>query len=164
MSETIDRVPPLETVSTAATVPTKCAALSRQGLPCKRRALPGKKHCAQHDPELEETRRAELQEMGKNSADKKKAKKRALIREAVLTSALDLRKELEEVLTQVKQSDASAIEKANATARLVLAALAVNRHLDLEGEVEELRRFVAEQLGKEPSKTNEDDQEANLDH
>ena len=152
----MNRIEPLDTASTVGNDATRCPAFSRSGRACPRRILSGKGFCALHDPGRAEARRAELQQRGKASAQKKKANKKAIIRHAVLSSAIDIRRELEEALDAVKQGEASPIEKANATARLCLAALAINRHMDLENEVEELRRLVAEQLGKEPPRAREE--------
>ncbi len=108
-------------------------------------------YCLLHDPDRAEERRAMLSEHGR-AGQAKRTKRTAAIRAKLAAAvALDtsaaIRAALEHSLAEVQASDAGAIEKANATARLCTVALSVLRNVDLENEVAELRRLVEERLG-----------------
>jgi hypothetical protein len=121
-----------------------CQGTTKAGKPCPHLALAGEGFCLHHHPAKADERKERYRELGRRGAEAKHAKEAQERAAAVvnLANTSTIREALERALARVEDSDASAIEKANATARLCGVALRVVEVHSLAAEVEELRALV----------------------
>src|SRR6266545_1801208 len=109
----------------------RCTATTRAGVPCPKPAIVGKTVCVVHDTEGQPER-------GRRGGEVKAAKERARRAEELasaqavaLATAEQMRAAIERALGRVEALAVNPIDMANATARLVTAAIAVHGTFDV---------------------------------
>ena len=132
---------------------TRCHGCTKRGARCPFAADAPSKFCLQHDPARADERTAALRARGRNGQRRRVERERAARAKTVAAVALatagDMRAALERALGDLEGSGAGAVERANATARLVTAAIAVHGQLELEGRLAALAERVEQIDGAE---------------
>jgi hypothetical protein len=137
---------PSEPVSPASS--GRCQAPTKKGQPCPNPAAEGRPYCLPHDPDRAEERRARMAELGKSGAKKKRERQaKAAISGNPLATTEDIRAALERALAAVERSGADPLAKADKIARLCGVALGLRRTVEIEAELEALRRLFEERIG-----------------
>lgn len=120
----------------------RCTATTRAGVPCSKPAIEGKTVCIVHDAEGQPER-------GRKGGHAKAAAERARRAEEIaqaqpiaLATAEQMRAAIERALGRVEALGLDPIAMANATARLVTAAIAVHGTFDVQQQLAELRQLV----------------------
>jgi hypothetical protein len=126
----------------------RCEATTKAGKPCHLRAEPGTARCVLHT--AGEARRALLAARGRAGQAKRTARRRAaraaVARAVSLATAAEIRAALEAALGRVEASDASAVAKCHATARVCAVALAVLDSVALRAELDDLREALCDRV------------------